>query len=59
MVKERGYNMDGPCTGINAQFRDGGHRWEYFGTQQGEEWERCADCMEARLARYHDVGSGG
>jgi hypothetical protein len=35
------------------------HRWEYFGVQQGEEWERCLDCSEVRLARYHDTGSGG
>lgn len=35
------------------------HRWEYFGVVQGEEWERCMDCGESRLAGYHDTGSGG
>ena len=35
------------------------HEWEYDGTHQGEEWERCRRCGDVRLARYHDVGSGG
>jgi len=38
---------------------DGEHRWEYFGVQQGEEWDRCMDCGEARLSGYHDTGSRG
>jgi hypothetical protein len=34
------------------------HKWEWSGMSQGEEWERCADCGEVRLAGYHDLGSG-
>lgn len=56
---EKRTNMLGPCTGINAKFRDGEHTWEYFETSQGEEWERCKDCFETNLVRFHDVGSGG
>lgn len=35
------------------------HRWEYFGVQQGLEWDRCMVCGETRLSGFHDIGSGG
>lgn len=51
--------MNGLCQSYAAQFRDGDHRMEYLEVKNGEEWERCADCGESNLVRFHDVGSGG
>lgn len=38
---------------------NGEHRWEYFSVENGEEWDRCTDCGEVRMVRFHDTGSGG